>query len=146
MNSNYLRRFGMSSDLKQVCYNERLQKNSTQTICTSWGELSWIKWNDGGDCELWLSPASTTSARPSPAASPPRNLPFVIHSRDQRKPTFRYIICSSVCLIDRQQRLAGLLLSARRAGDIGRWHWVARRTAANVDSVMLTPKGRGPWW
>ena len=45
------------------------EKNSTQTIRTSWGELSWIKWNDGGDCELWLSPASTTSATPSPAAS-----------------------------------------------------------------------------
>ena len=51
--------------------------SKSQTICTSWGELSWIKWNDGGDCELWLSPASTTSATPSPAASPPRNLPFV---------------------------------------------------------------------
>jgi len=46
------------------------EKNSTQTICTRWGELSWIKRNDGGDCELWLSPASTTSATPSPAASP----------------------------------------------------------------------------
>jgi len=47
-------------------------------MCTSWGELSWIKWNDGGDRELWLSAASTTSATPSPAASPsPRNLPFL---------------------------------------------------------------------
>ena len=53
------------------------KKNSTQTICnalcTRWSELSWIKWNDGGD----LAPPPQRRRRRRPPPPPPRNLPFV---------------------------------------------------------------------
>ena len=53
------------------------EKNSTQTICnalcTRWGELSWIKWNGGGD----LAPPPQRRRRRRPPPPPPRNLPFV---------------------------------------------------------------------
>ena len=46
------------------------------TLCTRWGELSWIKWNDGGGCDLAPPPQRRRRRRPPPP--PPRNLPFVI--------------------------------------------------------------------
>jgi len=79
--SNYVRSVAMSWFQSDVCVMERLLKKFYSNYLY---ELRWIKWNDGGDCELWLSPASTTSATPSPAASP------------TTWPSFRYITLPSL--------------------------------------------------
>ena len=49
----------------------------------------------------------------------------------------RHGVRPSVCL-PHQQRAAGLLLGAPRAGDVDGPRWAARRSAANASSVTLT--------
>ena len=97
----YLGRVGVSSDLKQVCYRERLRygalakKNSTQSLKLSVRvEVSSVESNETTAATVSCDLAPPPQRRRRRHPPPPRNhVTFLsLHSRDQRKPTFRYII------------------------------------------------------
>ena len=79
--SNYVRSVAMSWFQSDVM--ERLRKKFYSNYRYELRRAQLNQMNDGGDCELWLSTASTTSATPSPAASP------------TTEPSFRYITRST---------------------------------------------------
>jgi len=77
MNSNYLRRVGMSSDLKQVCYRERLRKILLKLSVGV--EVSSAESNEttAATVSCDLAPPPQRRRRRYPPPPPPRNLPFV---------------------------------------------------------------------
>jgi len=86
MNSNYLRRVGMSSDLKQVCYRGRLRYAALAKIIllklsvrVELSNLSSVESNEttAATVSCDLAPPPQRRRRRHPPPPPPRNLPFV---------------------------------------------------------------------
>ena len=77
--SNYVRSVAMSWFQSDICVMERLRKNSTQTICMSWGELCSVESNEttAATVSCDLAPPPQRRRRRHPPPPPPRNLPFV---------------------------------------------------------------------
>jgi len=83
MNSNYLKRVGMSSDLKQVCYRQRLRYGALARIIllklSVRVEISSVESNEttAATVSCDLAPPPQRRRRRHPPPPPPRNLPFV---------------------------------------------------------------------
>jgi len=83
MNSNYLKRVGMSSDLKQVCYRQRLRYGALARIIllklSVRVEISSVESNErtAATVSCDVAPPPQRRRRRHPPPPPPRNFPFV---------------------------------------------------------------------